>query len=983
MFEIFGSGTDEPGRAGFHDLMQWRVGRVLLVSSLYDSFMISEDSLAEELALGEFLGVELSTIPELHRVSTGAEAIEAMRAPRAYDLVITSPHVGDMHAGSLTRALREAGVEVPVILLAYHAHELQEYIADYGLDDVDRAFLFQGDIQLFLAIVKNVEDRMNARHDVEAMGVQVILMIEDNIRYYSYFLPVVYTAVLKNTASLIPEGVNLAHKLLRARARPKILLASTYEEAVDYLDTYEANILGVISDVEFPKDDKLCPDAGVQFAEEVLRRHHDIPVVLDSGKRENERLAQAANTSFLHKYSPTLLSELNGFMASNFGFGDFVFRLDDGTEVARAGDLRALEEAIRKVPGESITYHAARNHFSRWLKAHTEFAIAHRLRPRRLSDFEGAEDIRSYLISSIRTHRDERRGAAVVDFDPERFSPEIGFARIGGGSLGGKARGLAFARQLLREAKLDHEFPEVRIRVPASVVVATDVFDAFLDGNDLRDLALKAESDEEVEGAFADAPFPAPVRKDLRHLLDAAHYPLAVRSSSLLEDAKYQPFSGVYETLMIPNDHDDLEVRLRRLEYAIKRVYASAFSQKAKRYIASTVYRLEAEKMAVILQRVVGARHEERFYPDFAGVALSQNFYPVGPVRAEDGLAAVALGLGAEVVEGEQCLRFSPKHPERLLQMSSVRDALRNSQREFYSIKLGDHDGASVAVKLVKSDLGVAERDGTLAWLGSTYSSENDSIYEGVGRDGVRLVSFAPMLKHGLFPLAEVLSRLLDLGTYAAGGAVEIEFAVTLSVPHGEPKDFGFLQLRPVVHTSAPRAIDIGGIDDERAICRSASVLGSGRVENIHDLVFVDREVFERGRSRQVAAEVARINDNLTADGRPYLLIGVGRWGSADPYLGVPVAWHEISGARVIVEAGFRDFTVSPSQGTHFFQNLVANRVGYFTVNPEAGDGMIDWDWLRAQEPVLSTDSVRHLRFLDPVVVLMDGNANAGVIVKP
>jgi hypothetical protein len=983
MSEIPATRAVRKARAGFHDLMQWKVGRVLLVSSLYDSFMISEDSLAEELVRGEFLGVELSTIPALHRVSTGAEAMAALKSGLSYDAIITSPLVGDTHAGGLTQQVRAAGFDMPVILLAYHDHELQDYVRTYGLDDVDRAFLFQGDNQLLLAIVKYIEDLKNAPHDVDAMGVQLILVIEDNIRYYSYFLPVIYTAVLHNTASLLPDGLNLAHKLLRVRARPKILLASTFEEAAEYFKEYEDNILGVISDVEFPKGGEPCADAGVQFARRVLERKSDIPVLLNSGRLENEVLARSNATSFLHKYSPTLLAELNEFMAANFGFGDFVFRLEDGTEVGRASDLRSMEIAIQQIPGESITFHAGRNHFSGWFKAHTEFEIAHRLRPRRLSDFEGAEDIRDFLIRSIRKHRDDRRGALVADFDSERFSPEIGFARIGSGSLGGKARGLAFARRLLRDARLDHVFDDVRIRVPATVVVATDVFDAFLADNHVHDLALKANSDEEVEAAFADAEFPAHVREHLRAFLALATYPLAVRSSSLLEDAKYQPFSGVYDTIMIPNDHADLEVRLERLQHAIKRVYASTFSQKAKRYVAATAYRLEGEKMAVILQRVVGGTHGDRFYPDFAGVALSQNFYPVGPVRPEDGMAAVALGLGAEVVEGEQCLRFSPRHPERLLQMSSVKDALRNSQREFYAVRLGTEADQGLEVELVKSDLETAERDGTLAWVGSTYSPENDTIYEGVGRDGIRLVTFAPMLKHALFPLAEVLAELLDLGTYAAGGAVEIEFAVSLAVPAGTPKEFGFLQLRPVVHTMDPTTVDLSTVDSSAALCASSSVLGSGRIDALYDIVFVDQDAFERGRSQQVAAEVARFNDRLCSDGRPYLLVGVGRWGSADPFLGIPVAWHEISGARVIVEAGFRDFKVTPSQGTHFFQNLVANKVGYFTVNPEAGDGTVDWEWLRSIESVDSTSFVRHLHFDEPVVVLMDGRNNAGVIVKP
>lgn len=987
MRQIYGGSerVRERDSSGFHKLMQWRVRKVLLVSSLYDSFMLAEDRLAEELLRGDFLGVSLSSVPDVTRVSTGAEALEAVREPQGYDLVISSPVVGDMDAAQLGRALRKAGFEIPVIMLAYHARELRDYMARYDVTGIDRAFLFQGDIQLFLAIVKYTEDLMNVQHDVDEMGVQVILLIEDNIRYYSSFLPVVYTVLLGHTSSLVPEGINLAHKLLRVKARPKIMLASTYEAAFDIFETYEGNILGVISDVEFPKDGALCPDAGVRFANEVLRRHHDVPVVLHSGKQANERLAQEAGASFLLKYSPTLLQELRRFILKNFGFGYFVFRMPDGTEVGRARDLKELEQTLQTVPAESVQHHAEHNHFSAWLKAHTEFDVADRLRPRRLTDFPGAEELRQYLISAVRSHREDRHRAVVTDFDPERFSAHHGFAKLGSGSLGGKARGLAFADRLLHRFEMRDRFAGVRIAIPSTLVLATGIFDAFVEGNDLRDVAITSDDDAEIAARFQAAVFPDEVCDSLRIFLSMTDYPLAVRSSSLLEDAKYQPFAGIYETVMIPNDHPDAEVRLKHMFQAIKHIYASTFSQRAKRYLVSTSYRLEEEKMAVILQRAVGGRHDDRFYPEIAGVALSQNFYPVGPIKSEDGLAAVAVGMGAEVVGGETCLRFSPRHPERLVQMSSVRDALKNSQREFYALRLGESaiTDRPLEADLARYDLDVAYRDGTLKWTGSTYSHENDMIYDGVSRPGTKLVTFAPVLKLGLFPLAQILTELVELGKYGAGGPVEIEFAVNLSVPPGAPQEFGFLQLRPVAHSLEPGAVDLEMVDRSRALCESSSVLGTGRVDDLCDLVVVDYHAYERGQSRLVAGQVASLNARLVAAGVPYILVGVGRWGSNDPLLGIPVTWDQISAARIIVEAGFKDFKVAPSQGTHFFQNLVANDIGYFTVNPEDGDGSMDWDWLAAQPSIEDTQFVRHVRLPRPVVVLMNGLRNEGVILRP
>ena len=975
--------------SSFQELMLWRVDKVLLVSSLYDSFILSEDRLVNELVLGDFLGLDLYNIPDLTRVSTGTEALKLVKKQGGYDLIISATKVGDMDAGELARRVHDAGLDIPVIALAYHQRELQDSIRRQDLTHVDRSFLFQGDIHILFAIVKYIEDRMNVAHDVDVMGVQAIIVIEDNIRYYSSFLPMIYTEVMQHTRSLVPEGVNLSHKLLRIKARPKILLCTSYEEAWQYFWTYRDNVLGVISDVEFPKDGEKCPDAGVQFAKRVRELLPDVPVVLQSGRPENEELARGAGFEFLLKNSPTLLKELRHFMLGNFGFGDFIFRTPDGEEVGRATGLKSMERALHNVPVESVAYHAERNHFSVWLKAHTEFAIAHRLRPRKLSDFGSAEGLRDHLIEAIRTHREELRRAVVTDFDPDRFDPKRGFARIGGGSLGGKARGLAFGNLLLTEFDVSRQFPGVRIAVPPTVVLGTDVFDDFLDQNELREVAITSNDDGEIVQLFLAARFPDDIRRSLWSFLDLCYYPLAVRSSSLLEDSRYQPFAGIYETLMVPNNSPDLEIRLEELLRAVKRIYASTFSQRAKRHLMSTSYRLEEEKMAVILQGVVGSAHGQRFYPEIAGVALSQNYYPVGPIKAEDGLAAVALGLGPSVVEGEDCLRFSPPHPERLVQMSSVKDTLDNSQRQFYALQL-DTTGDAVSAEsrggdgagLARYELSVAEADGTLAWVGSTYSPENDAVYAGVSRPGVRLVSFAPILKQGLFPLADILTRILEVGVDAAGGPVEIEFAANLSTDKGADKEFGFLQLRPVALSLDRGATEIGSVDDAALICRSSSVLGNGVVEGLRDIVVIDYHRYERGQSHLVAQEVARFNARLADAEVPYALIGVGRWGSADPLLGIPVSWEQIAGAQVIVEAGFRDFKVQPSQGTHFFQNLVANNIGYFTVNPEAGEGFVDWDWLADQPAVEETLSIRHLRLDSPILVKMDGSCNEGVILK-
>jgi len=966
----------------FHDLMPFRVHDILLVSSLYDSFILAEDGQLSELILNEFLGMNLHHTPGLIRVSTGAEALERLGSERRFSLVLTAPHVGDMDARTLARRIRAAGSDAPVVMLAFNPGDLGTLAGARDLGEIDRAFLWQGDVRILVAIVKYVEDKRNVEHDTATIGVQSILLVEDNIRFYSSFLPAIYTQLLSQTQSVLAEGMNLSQKLLRMRARPKILLCDTYEEAWAYFDAYGDHLLGIISDIEFPRGGELAPRAGVELARRVREVRPDLPLMLQSSHPENRALARQVHADFLLKGSPRLLKGLQRFMARNFSFGEFVFRLPDNREVGRAADLRTLERKLQKVPAASLAYHGERNDFSNWLKARTEFALAAKLRPRKVEDFGSLENLRRDVIAAIRDYRAERDRVVVADFDHQRFDGSLDLYRLGSGSLGGKGRGLAFANFLLSSMPLAERIPGVRVGVPQSVVLGSDVFDRFLETNRLRDFALECREDAALRRRFLEARMPADVANDLRAYLGQVRYPLAVRSSSLLEDSAHQPLAGVYETYMLANREADPRVRLERLLRTIQLVYASTFSQRAKSHLTGSAFRLEEEKMAVVLQRIVGADHGGRFYPDFSGVARSHDFYPTGPVAPEDGVSIVALGLGKTVVEGETALRFCPRYPRHLTQFASVDDVLRYSQRTFWALDLADEPGDDPERSVRRHSLEVAEADGVLQALGSTYSPENDAIYDGLSRAGTRLVSFAPILKQRLFPLAEVLTMLLDVGRWGTASHVEIEFAVRLGGAAGAPREFGFLQMRPLLPSEGGDEVRVEVADAESVLCRSASVLGNGHAR-MFDAVVVDYRGFDRARSREAAAEVARFNARLVQEGRPYLLVGVGRWGSADPWLGIPVAWEQIAGARVIVESGFSDLRVTPSQGSHFFHNLASTNVGYFTVNPDDARARLDWDWLGRQTAFESGAFFRWLRFKTPLEARMNGRRQEGVIVKP
>jgi CheY-like chemotaxis protein len=972
----------------FQKLMRHKVRDILLVSSLYDQYLFEEDGRLYELIRQEFQVLNLSHPPEITHVTSGAEALELMTTGEEFDLIITTLHIEDMHVIKFARMIRDAGIATPISLLAYDNKERKELATNYDTSVFENIFLWQGDYRLLIGIIKQLEDKLNVDNDTRVAGVQSIILVEDSVQFYSMYLPLIYTEILNQSQRLISEGVNITHRFLRMRARPKILLCTNYEQAWDYFERFGNHILGIISDINFKRNGVKDPDAGFTFAQAVRERHADISILLQSSNPDYEPKAREIGASFLQKGSPRLLHNLRKFMLDNFGFGDFVFKTTYGTEVGRATDLKSLEEQLHVVPDESIIYHASRNHFSNWLKARTEFGLAHKLRPHKVSDFATVSDLRQELIRALRSYQETRQRGVITEFNRETFNTQNGFARIGGGSLGGKARGLGFINTLISRYAVRNHFPEVEITVPSAVVVATDVFDRFLADNNLEVFALNARSDEELYARFREAPhFPQDALKKLSDFLDIVREPLAVRSSSVLEDSQYQPFAGVYATYMIPNNNPDHHIRLLELMESIKLVYASTFAKRSRDYMKATAYRLEEEKMGVVIQRMVGATRNNRFYPDFAGVAKSYNFYPVPPQNATDGIVQVALGLGKIVVDGGNSVRFCPKYPRHLMQFFSTIETIRNAQQEFIALDLPEGLSNPIPAQpdifIKKYDLSKAEEDQTLYAVGSTYSAENDTVYDGISRPGRRVVTFAPILKHKVFPLPEILELILELGTWGMGTQVEIEWAVNLKVQPGHPREFALLQIRPLVLSLEMEELDVDSADPAHLLCQSQQVLGNGVFKDIYDVVVVDIHTFDRAKSREVAAEISQINTKLTAERRPYLIVGVGRWGSMDPWLGIPVSWDQIAGACVIVESGFKDMFVTPSQGSHFFQNITSFRVGYFTVNSSVPSSFIDWEWLRAQKAEEEFQFTRHLRFSQPITVKINGHKNRGVIFKP
>ena len=974
-------GTEE-----FSSLMKWRVLEVLIVASRYDTFALEEDGQLTELLFEEYRSMELNLryVPRFTRADRATHALELL-GERNFDLVVTSARVGDAELTAFVTEVREQWPEIPVALLAAHIWDLAvaEDLRASGI--LEFIFLWQGDVKSLFALIKQVEDRRNADFDILEGGVQAIIVVEDEIPFYSSLLPQIYLEVTSQTTRLMAEGLNLSHRLLRIRARPKILLAQTAEEAWELYERYSPNVLGLISDVGFPNGGVLDPEAGLRLAERAREADPHLPVLLQSVEECFRQPARDLGVAFLDKKSPDLLDGIRGFILDHFGFGDFVFRLPDERPVARVSDMREMIRVLPDIPGESLLFHAGLNQFSAWLKARTEFELASLLRPRRVSDFGDAEELREYLIAAFTLYLQQIQSHVTTDFDERRFDEFVAFAKIGAGSLGGKGRGLAFMHKLLAYEEV--RVPGVHVAIPQTVALASDVFEDFLHINELRSIVQDAPAldDRAILNRFRATRIAHTIRADLARFLEVVHEPLAVRSSSLLEDSLFQPFAGVYATIMLPNNHPSLDVRLAQLLEAVKVVYASTFFKTARDYLDSTPYRVEEERMAVLVQRLVGRAFGSRFYPTLSGTAASNNYYPFREMKPEDGVAQVALGLGKAVAEGIEALRFCPTHPQVLPQMSSVKDVLRNAQRRFYALDMSRDDtipGLKIDANLLHLETIAAVADGAARPLLSTYRREDDAISMGYDEGGAPLITFAPILKGRPFDLPELLVRLLHLSEEGIGAPAELEFAVQLEPGLDEEQVFHVVQMRPLVIETMSDDVRLDEEDLERALVRTKVALGHGRRESISDLIVIDPERFERSTTVQAAAAIEAFNIKLRKQSRRCALVGPGRWGSRDPWLGIPVTWAQISAARVIVETDFADLQVEPSFGSHFFHNLTCFGVAFFAVHAVEGRGSINWQWFRAQ-PSFEEDldwAVRHIRLESPLQVLVDGETGTGVI---
>lgn len=971
--------------SSYHDLMKNRVRDILLVSTPYDAFVLEEDGRLSDQIFSEFLDLNLQFAPRIKRVSSAEEAFAALKK-RLYDLIITMPHISDMDPLEFGRRVKEAYREKPVVMLTYDtvSNDIIEEIRRTRV--IDKVFYWSGDSKIFLAIIKYVEDRNNMEPDSQ-QGVQCILVVDDSPWYYSQFLPIIYTEIMKQTRYLISHAVNELHRQLRMRARPKILMAETYEEAEEIIKRYRNNLLGIISDVGFPRGGQINKAAGFELASMIKSETTDLPVLLQSGEASNAEKARELSVAFLSKTSPNLLLELRSFILNNFGFGEFVFKYLDGTVIATAADISGFERIIRELPEESLIYHASNNHFSRWFRARTEFLIADKLRCIKMSDFENPSEIRGVILSCIERYFTSYQKGVILDFGLSKMNMESSFNRLGSGSLGGKGRGVAFFNTLLSNAGFQDKYPDIDIKTPKSYVICSGVFEEFMESNRLQEMAVNSGDEEEIARKFLEAKLPDKITQNLWKLIEMADYPLAVRSSSILEDSQVLPFAGIYKTYLLPNNHLDIEVRYKQLLDAIKLVYASVFSLSPKQYAENADLRIEEEKMAILIQQLVGEQYGNVFYPIISGVAQSYNFYPISYMKPEQGVVSLALGFGRKVVGGEQVYRFSPVYPKMPPPYASASEFLRGSQHDFYALDL-DFPSQQLTIDdnctYKQFDLKRAEADGVLQYIASTYLPQDDVISDTIMVKGPRVLSFAPILKYGRLPIAAIINDLLQLHKHSFGSDVEIEFAVNIPKDTRRKPEFYMLQVRPLVVGKESEEVKLDGYSDDEMLCKSGHTIGNGIYQDIYDIIYVDRNSFDITKTKLIAAEVDELNRQLHNDGRKCILIGFGRMGTSDPSLGIPVAWSQMSQAKVVIEADLDGLTVEPSLGSHFHHNLTSLKMGYLHIGADYGKGEhVDWGWLENTTAYAETPHVRLIRSDRPIQVKIDGRSRTGMVLKP
>ncbi len=972
----------------FHELMPFKVEEILLVSSPYDAFILEEDGSLATRIISEYQGWNLSGAPRITLVSSGQEAIEILRR-QSFDLVITMPNVGGMDAFALGAEIKRFHPTQQVVLISHSIRGIYPLPKNIDCQSIDNIYLWCCEADLLLSLIKNFEDHVNVDADTARAMVRVIILVEDSPVYRSLFLPMLYYEVVLQTQAVLDESLNEPHRLLRMRARPKILSAINYEEAMVLYESYKPYVFGIISDVRFPRQGKVDPAAGLHLLETIREDVPDLPMLILSSEPENRERAEAIPAVFLDKDSPLVKDEIHSFFLNYLGFGDFVFRYPDGTPIGNASNLYEFEQELRTIPSESLRYHAESNHFSNWVMARAEVALATRLHRDYVSGIKSCADLRDDLVFKVHSLRKLRQQGVVVKFSREHFDPEVmDFVKIGNGSMGGKARGLAFMWMQLQQSRQSHPvLTENRVSLPKTCVVTADGFDDFIRKNRLRQ--DKEAADDAIIETFLAAELPGWLQEDLRAFLTKTTFPLSVRSSSLLEDAHFRPYAGLYSTYFLANNHPSFTLRCQQLEDAVKLVYASTWFESPRAFSKVSEQGRE-DSMAVIIQQVAGQEYDGYYYPHISGVAQSHNYYPVMKMKAEEGISHIALGIGKTVVEGERSLRFSPAQPERLVQFSAVDDILENCQRHFYAIDMHrsnqlKREGSNLAKRLVQD----AEHEEPVQLLSSTFIPEENRIRDSA-MTGVKVVTFARILKHKLYPLPEILQELLDLGRRGMGCEVEIEFAVRLD-KKVHKSEFFFLQMRPMVTGGEHKDVAICSYDIDRAFCFTRTCLGHGRFENMADILLVRPDSFDAGATRDIASEINILNAKLQAEERPYLLIGPGRWGSADPWLGIPVQWRDISGVGAILELQNEQLHADPSQGSHFFQNITSLGIPYLTIFEEKdgetsicssknGENCLDWNWLMDQENFEDLTYVRHVRLNKPFMMKCNGKEEIAVL---
>lgn len=970
----------------FNLLMQRRIHKVLIICSNYDNYMLEEDGRVDEQIFNEYVSLNLRYPPTFIQTDSVDKAMEILDNEKV-DLVISMLNLRNTDIFSLSKRIKDKCPEIPVVALTYFSREISLRLESEDLSYVDYVFCWLGDASLLLAIIKLIEDRMNAEYDVEVIGVQTIILVEDSIRYISSYLPNLYKIILVQSRDFQQEALNPHQKMLKMRGRPKILLATNFEDAMDLYEKYKYNCLGVISDISYKRDGEKNKNAGIELCKIILEDDINMPFLLQSSDAASKKVADKLDVGFINKYSKSLSIELRNFIIQNLAFGPFVFRNPENKEaIGVATDLQSFQQKLLTLPVESLVYHAERNHFSKWLNARALFPVAQMFKFIQKEDFESIEEMRRFIYVAISSFRLGKGRGVIAKFDRSSFDEYLIFSRIGEGSIGGKARGLAFINSIIKRYKLFNKFKDVLITIPRTVVLSTDVFDEFMERNNLYSIGLSELSDEEILKKFVDAELPGWVYQDLYAFLAISNsHPIAVRSSSKLEDSHYQPFAGIYSTYMIPRVAEN-RLMVKMLSDAIKEVYASVYYKSSKAYMAATSNVIDEEKMGIVLQEVCGNRHGDVYYPTLSGVARSINFYPIGSEKAEDGIANIAMGLGKLIVDGGTSLRFSPKHPKKVLQLSSPESTLRETQKEFFALDLNiDSFVPSVddGINIIKRRIKDAESKSTLKHCASSYDLQSNIIRPGISHPGKRIITFDNILKFNTFPLAEILDELLALGQKEMGNPIEIEFAANLEMQAEMPKVFNFLQIRPIVDNDQSQQVDMESIKKEQTIIFSDSALGNGVLKGIKDIIYVRPESFKAANNEKVVTILENLNNEFVKSALNYVLIGPGRWGSTDPWLGMPTKWPQISQARVIVESGLKDYRIDPSQGTHFFQNITSFRVGYFTINPFINDGYYNVDYLDKLEAVYQDDYVRHIHFEEPLNIMIDGRIHRGAIMLP